>query len=38
VEAADHDTQVVSALIDAIMKDFPGSARETYSMSLPSIK
>ncbi len=29
---------VVSALIDAILKDFPGKAHETYSVSLPDLE
>ena len=28
---------VVEALIDAVMKDYPGKGRETYSVSLPDI-
>jgi hypothetical protein len=38
VDSGKFDTQVMPALIDAIMKDFPGSGRETYSASLPALK
>ena len=35
-ETANPDA-VISALIDAILKDFPGKAHETYSTGLPDI-
>jgi hypothetical protein len=38
VDSAKRDPQVMPAMIDAIMKDFPGSGRETYSASVPSSK
>jgi len=38
VDSARRDPTVIPLMIDAIMKDFPGSGRETYSASLPSFK
>jgi hypothetical protein len=38
VDSARRDPTVIPLMIDAIMKDFPGSGRETYTASLPSFK
>lgn len=35
VKTAAHDAVVLSALFDALLKDFPGAARETYSEPVP---
>jgi hypothetical protein len=37
VDTSKHDPQVLSALIDALLQDFPGKSRETFSVSLPDI-
>lgn len=36
-EAKDHDA-MVTAMIDAILKDFPGKSHETYSADPPEVK
>ena len=38
VDSARRDPTVIPLMIDAIMKDFPGDGRETYTASLPSFK
>jgi hypothetical protein len=38
VDSVSRDPQVMPAMIDAVMKEFPGRNRENYTVSLPDFK
>ena len=37
VETTTHDTILIPALFDAVLRDFPGSGHESYTVSLPKM-